>query len=176
METFQTAGIEQVPTILQQLNNMTTSEQFRFAAKKPDLMGNWFSATATKHADFFEVIYDDSTLEVPKVPFDERESLLSENLWELGWFGVPQQGGSSTVKSVHAITYSYEGHSVNASIQGAQVTLYQTVKIFQGVQQATFSTKDVALTTSSAPDCKKHVVIFYHAVVSKKKTCASSCI
>ena len=90
-------------------------------------------------------------------------------MWELGWFGVPQQGGSSTVKSVHAITYSYEGHSVNASIQGAQVTLYQTVKIFQGVQQATFSTKDVALTTLSAPDCKKHVVIFYHAVVSKEK-------
>ena len=139
METFQTAGIEQVPTILQQLNNMTTSEQFRFAAKKPDLMGNWFSATATKHADFFEVIYDDSTLEVQKVPFDdERESLLSENLWELGWFGVPQQGGSSTVKSVHAITYSYEGHSVNASIQGAQVTLYQTVKIFRAYNKLLF--------------------------------------
>ena len=90
MEIFQTVAIDQMHTILQQLNTMSNSEHVRFAAKKPDLMGNWFSATATKHADFFEVIDDDSSLEVQKLPFDdEREFLLSENLWELGWFGVP---------------------------------------------------------------------------------------
>ena len=67
--------------------------------------------------------------------------ISSENLWELRWFGVPQQDASTAVKIAHVITYSFEGNLFNVIIKGAQCALYQTVKKIHGLQEATFSTR-----------------------------------
>ena len=60
-----------------------------FAAVLSDLgrSRDWLPATAPKKADHFKVIFDNSPSEVIQYFFeDERKSLLSENLWEIGWY------------------------------------------------------------------------------------------
>jgi hypothetical protein len=44
METFDRTGLENIPTILNQLNSLTVGEKFRyrFAAKHKDLAGSGF--------------------------------------------------------------------------------------------------------------------------------------
>ena len=92
METFVRTGLENIPTILNQLNSLTVGEKFRFAAKHKDLAGKWFPATASKCDNFFEIKYDDPNLGTQNIYFDdEKELLVSENLWSMGWFGILQE-------------------------------------------------------------------------------------
>ena len=168
METFDRTGLENIPTILNQLNSLTVGEKFRFAAKHKDLAGKWFPATASKCDNFFEIKYDDPNLGTQNIYFDdEKESLVSENLWSKGWFGILQEEQNTASDRTVQSAYAFEGKSISLSLKGEKYVLHQTVKFLNGPNAATWSAKDLCFCTSSA--CTKDLVIFYHAAVSEMK-------
>ena len=63
----------------------------KFAAKTASLDEDWKVAFATKKGDHFEVFFEENTEEKHIFKFeDETKSLLSANLWEMGWYSLLQ--------------------------------------------------------------------------------------
>ena len=80
---------ENIGEIISLLREMPIGESFCFRTKIKSVNEEWSAAKALKGDGFFE-IFVDAMGELPKkVLFDdEGESLLSENLWQLGWFAT----------------------------------------------------------------------------------------
>ena len=83
-----------------------------------DLTSAWENATAVKKDGFFECINDENPSKSASLPFDdEKTSLLSTNLWEMGWYSLnPSQ--EATFEPV-SIEYAFEGQrSYDILIEG----------------------------------------------------------
>ena len=70
--------------------NAEEGERITFVAKTDDIGGEWHKATASKKGDHFEVIFDENpSIILQYYNSDEQKSLVSENLWAIGWYMLP---------------------------------------------------------------------------------------
>ena len=74
-------------SIVSVLKDLEEGESVIISVKRGSLQSEWNNAIATKGPKDFIIKYDDISLDDEVCPFDdESRSLLSENLWQIGWF------------------------------------------------------------------------------------------
>ena len=74
-------------SIVSVLKDLEEGESVIILVKRGSLQSEWNNAIATKGPKDFIIKYDDISLDDEVCPFDdESRSLLSENLWQIGWF------------------------------------------------------------------------------------------
>ena len=80
-------GLSSPGSIVSFLKDLQEGESLLISVKLGDLQSEWKSATATKRPQDFMIKYDDISLKDEVCPFDDKtRSLLSGNLWQIGWF------------------------------------------------------------------------------------------
>jgi len=88
------SSFDEVVSFLKQL---PVGETFHFQCKQKNLDEQWTNTKAVKGESFFEIVSDVEGSLPHKVPFDdEAQSILSLNLWEIGWFRVLPSTASDT--------------------------------------------------------------------------------
>ena len=130
----------------------------KFAAKTASLDEDWKVAFATKKGDHFEVFFEENTEEKYIFKFeDETKSLLSANLWEMGWYSLLQDERARDdcesdiskekpreVSEKNCDAIEFKGKSFTTP----NCELFESVVLSRGLTEATFSTKDKVLFQS----------------------------
>jgi hypothetical protein len=141
----------------------------QFLAKKGDIGGEWQNASATRKADHFAVVFESDPATICQYFFeDEQHSLLSKNLWELGWYKLPESimavGSGSKESDITEIPRGedpskftiteFKGKSFDGVLRvGGKAKFFETVVCSNG----TFSPKDSVI-------CNSKRGIFFFAV------------
>ena len=145
-------------------------ETIPFAAKMGDLGGDWLPATATKKSDHFEVVFDKSPSEVVQYFFeDEQKSLLSENLWEIGWYKLlkledrststdepsanevigSDLGNSPIDEASVSIVHNFKGNCFEGELlSGEKCKFFESVERGDGTKSLCFAAKDAVVSDS----------------------------
>ena len=78
------SSFDEVVSFLKQL---PVGETFHFQCKQKNLDEQWTNTKAVTGESFFEIVSNVEDSLPCKVPFGaETQSILSLNLWEIGWF------------------------------------------------------------------------------------------
>ena len=134
-----------------------------FVAKTDDIYrGEWHKATASKKEDHFEVIFDENpSIILQYYNSDEQKSLVSENLWAIGWYMLPDQAdalsrqkdngqGSVAVEDINHINRNnFEGKYFEGELRsGMKCKFFESVTCTRGKTVFTFNTVDSVLHKS----------------------------
>ena len=143
-----------------------------FVAKTDDIYrGEWHKATASKKEDHFEVIFDENpSIILQYYNSDEQKSLVSENLWAIGWYMLPDQAdalsrqkdngqGSVAVEDINHINRNnFEGKYFEGELRsGMKCKFFESVTCTRGKTVFTFNTVDSVLH-------KSEIGVFFFAV------------
>ena len=122
------SSFDEVVSFLKQL---PVGETFHFQCKQKNLDEQWTNTKAVKGESFFEIVSDVEGSLPHKVPFDdEAQSILSLNLWEIGWFRVlPSTASDTTPVIVDIPAISFGGKHLRMDLNGANYDVYQQVTV-----------------------------------------------
>ena len=164
--------------IVMRLNSLDREQSVKIRMKCGDLTSAWKNATAVKRDGFFECIIDEDPSEPGALPFDdERTSLLSVDLWEIGWYSLdPSEEANFRAPSIE---YAFEGEKTyDILYEGQLYTLYPSCTMTVASVVSTFHPRAKVL-------CDKDSGFLYFMAAKTKESdlphkavvynCAKSC-
>jgi hypothetical protein len=127
--------------IVTKLEALDREQSVKIRMKCGDLTSAWKNATAVKKDGFFQCIMDENGCEPASLPFDdEKTSLLSVNLWEMGWFSLSP--GQEVIFQPPSIAFDFNGkRSYDIVYESQSYTLFPSCTVTVAALVSTFNPK-----------------------------------
>ena len=123
------SSVESIAAFLQTL---PVGDVFVYQCKLHNLQDEWINCKSLKFEDHF-LTYTESDDTLPsKVLFDDEEkSILSSNLWEIGWFRLIPTAveASSSNLEIKLPSFEFLGGKLNLTLKGVNFDIFLHVKI-----------------------------------------------
>ena len=125
--------------VIQHLEGLPVGESFDFMCKNSSLQDEWTSAKAIKREGVFEIYQDGLDEKSKQIEFDdEKESIMSANLWEAGWFSITTNTLLHLVSKMApsetcSLVFSEKSFELNSNI--GNFTLHSVVKCCDNTHQ-----------------------------------------
>ena len=117
-----------IKMVISQLEALAVGETFVYQCKKQKLDDEWSDCKAVKQDGHFVVSVGPEFEDTLRLPFEDEEcSLLSANLWEIGWFRQMPPIQHHSDERLKLPDYCFGGNKLSMLLNGVDFNIYQEV-------------------------------------------------
>ena len=117
-----------IKTVISLLEALPVGESFTYQCKKQKLDDEWSDCKAVKQDDHFVVIFGPEFEDTRIIPFEDEEcSLLSSNLWEIGWYRQMPVVQFHSDERLKLPGYCFGGKTLSMLLNDVDFNIYQEV-------------------------------------------------
>ena len=144
--------------VIQHLEGLPVGKSFDFMCKNSSLQDEWTSAKAVKRESVFEIYQDGLDEQSKQIEFDdEKESIMSANLWEAGWFSI------TTNTHLQLVSKTAPSETCSFLFSGKKIALNSTIGKFtlHSVVKSSDNTFEYGSSVVTVRGKEDEVAIFY---------------